>query len=458
MALFRSLRFRITSMAMIAVVGVLIVVGVVILQSVKSGLMQQVDQGLINQTRYYEARLLHHQYIPITSPAGQMGQLFSANGKLLGASANLQGMPPLIDVKGGAAQPVLLTVDNPRYGHLRVVETQLGSTSAPILVGAQQVNEIFDANNSLTELLLIVLPLLAIALAVLIWVVVGRAMRRVEAIRVAVADISARNVGERVPSSRGGDELDRLAQTMNDMLGRLAWAFTRERRFVADASHELRSPIAALRVTLEAPHADAVQLEQSHRAALSALQRLDVLAEGLLTLESANGSANGVARELIDLDEVVLAQVEHLGGGTELELDVSSVSAGQVLAREVDMTRIVENLSSNALRHARSCVAYGVTEQGGNVWLTVADDGPGVPDKMKAFIFERFARLESDRNRQSGGAGLGLAIVSEVVGAYGGEVWVEDVQPRGSRFVVKLPATREAESTASALIGPGYER
>lgn len=441
MSVFRSLRFRITSLAMVVVIAALAVGGMVILQSVRNHLLGQVDQGLVNTATYYEARILHHQFIPQTTPGGQMGQFFLANGTLIASSANLKGLPPLIHVHPGAVHPVLMSIQYPPFGNLRVLEQQLTPVNGPILVEAQQINEIVDASNSLTELLAIVLPLLAFTLAILIWAVVGRAMKRVEAIRVAVADVSDRNLEERVPSSRSGDELDRLVQTMNDMLARLESSLRRERQFIADASHELRSPIAALRAALEADRRDPDELRRSHDAALSALQRLDLLVEGLLTLDSVNGAARGPAAAPVDLDELVLLQVDYLRRGTGLELDVSGVSAGQVVAREVDMMRILENLSSNAIRHAESRIEYSVSETDHHVRFSVADDGPGVPEAMRTHIFERLARIEPDRDPSKGGSGLGLSIVAEIVRAYGGQVWVEGVQPHGARFVVQLPAS-----------------
>ena len=126
---------------------------------------------------------------------------------------------------------------------------------------------------------------------------------------------------------------------------------------------------------------------------------------------------------------------------TSLTIDASHVSGGQVLAREVDMMRIVENLSSNAVRYAESRIEYSVAERGDHVWLAVTDDGPGIPEPMRNIVFERFARIDSARNWSSGGTGLGLAIVSEIVTTYGGTVWVEAAATTGARFVIRLPAT-----------------
>jgi signal transduction histidine kinase len=436
----RSIRFRITSLAMIVVIAVLFVVGLVLLHSVQTHLLQQVDRSLENESTYVEAQLSKHHFPSATGPAGQLGQFFSPNGTLLGASANLHGVQPLIKVDATGHTPLLFTFYNRRFGHLRALESQLGR-SGYILVEYQVINQIVGADNSLTRLLEIVLPILAVALGGLIWLVVGRAMKPVEVVRRAVADISENDLDERLPSPRSGDELDRLVHTMNQMLQRLQLAMKRERRFIADASHELRSPIATIRGALETSDRTMEGLEGSRAVALSAVQHLDFMAEGLLTLDSIRGPENGGPTRPVDIDELVLQQVDALRKSTSLTIDASSVSGGQVLARELDMMRVVENLSSNAVRHADSRISYTLSEHGDHVLLVVSDDGPGIPEPMRAMVFERFARIDSARNRNNGGTGLGLAIVSEVVKAYGGQVWVETAGSRGARFVVRLPAT-----------------
>jgi signal transduction histidine kinase len=424
---------------MVLVCLALTAVASVLLHAVKTHLLSQIDQSLVNGATYTVSRLAHHDYVPNTSPADQMGQAFLPNGRLIGSSANLEGQPPLIQVHAGVVKPQFMTVFDPRFGHIRVLEWQIGSSKGPVLVSGQVINQIFAAEHSLTVLLVVVLPALGVGLAVLIWIVVGRAMRRVEDIRSAVADISVRRLDERVPSSRSGDELDRLVETMNDMLDRLQGGIRRERQFVADASHELRSPIAALHAALEVEGPDIDGIRRGHRTALSELQRLEVLADDLLTVNSVEGARAGPPARLIDLDELVVAQAEQLRKRSSLEVDISDVSAGQVQAREIDMMRVIENLSSNAARYANARVAYSLRQDDDRVTLSVSDDGPGIPEPMRHEIFERFARVESDRGH-NGGTGLGLAIVSELVRAYQGRVWVETAEPSGARFLVQLPA------------------
>ncbi len=169
----------------------------------------------------------------------------------------------------------------------------------------------------------------------------------------------------------------------------------RERRFIADASHELRSPIARIRGALETGDHTLGGLERSHEVALSAVKHLDFMAEGLLELDSIRGPEDENPSRPVDIDELVLLQVDALRKSTSLDIDASCVSGGQVLAREVDMMRVVENLSSNAVRHAESRITYSLSEHGDHVFLVVTDDGPGIPESLRTMVFERFSRIDS---------------------------------------------------------------
>jgi signal transduction histidine kinase len=327
----------------------------------------------------------------------------------------------------------------------------LGGPSGPILLEGQEINQVVEATKSLSDLLIYGLPALAVAVAVLVWFVVGRAMRPVEMARSAVEDISASDLDVRVPTPRTGDELDRLVDTMNALLGRMQNALNRERRFVADASHELRSPIAALKARLEYPETETTSIGDTDQEALAVLLRLEILADDLLVLNRAQNGLEHTRLRPVDLDELVLSQAEQLRATTPLTVDVSAVSGGQVLAREVDMMRIIENLSSNARRHATSRISFGVAETPDLVTLWVEDDGPGVPPTMRSAVFERFTRLDEDRNPTAGGSGLGLAIVAELARSYAGTVRVEDGTTQGARFVLNLPASGNHPEAATAI-------
>ena len=444
---------------MVIVVVILALLGVLLVRTVKNHVVSQVDLSLTNSARWYQYRVEHKEFIPKNLPAGQLGQMYTHTGQMLGQSANMAGRPPIVHFSPpGVRTPTFLTTTEPKLGTIRVLEYPFGGGSRLVFIEGQQINQANAASSSLSHLLLVLLPLLAVALGFVIWHVVGRSMKRVEAIRSSVAHISTNDLNERVPIVGSNDELGRLAITMNEMLDRLESAIARERRFVTDASHELRSPMAGLKAALGHRSHDPLDAQARLASAMSSFQRLELLADELLTLE-ASSLAPSTPPQQIDLDDLVLSEAAHLRSSSHLRVIVTEVSAGQVLAREMDLVRIIDNLSSNAARHAKDKVCFALGEEAGIVRLTVSDNGAGIPEELRERIFERFFRMDSDRNRKAGGIGLGLSIVRELVERWGGSIHVETSDDGGARFVVELPAApRGGDGTEKGLRHFGRRR
>jgi signal transduction histidine kinase len=236
------------------------------------------------------------------------------------------------------------------------------------------------------------------------------------------------------------DEIGRLAQTMNAMLDRLQAAADRQRRFVADASHELQSPLAASRTDLEVAlaHPSSTAWPVTARDLLAQNDRMQRLVADLLFLARSDACPALTDPAPVDLHELVLAEATRAPGDDRVTVDVSAVEPAFVLGRAADLRRAVRNLLENACQHASSTVSVALRTAGDTARLVVEDDGPGIPAGDRARIFERFARLDTARSRTTGGTGLGLAIVKEAVERHHGLVRVED-SPSGARFVVTLP-------------------
>ncbi|MDQ3645459.1 MAG: HAMP domain-containing histidine kinase, partial [Actinomycetota bacterium] len=232
----------------------------------------------------------------------------------------------------------------------------------------------------------------------------------------------------------------RLAHTMNTMLKRLEDSQARERRFVSDASHELRSPVATIRQHAEVAlaHPESSSIESFAQHVLSEDLRLQRLVEDLLLLARTDELKSG-PRAAVDLDDVVFEELERLKHITKKEVDGTGVSAGRVEGDRGRLSRLVANLLENAARHASGGVAVSLGEVGDEVVLTVDDDGPGIAPGDRHRVFERFVRLEEARDRDSGGTGLGLAIVAEVTRSHGGSARVLESPRGGARFEVRLP-------------------
>jgi signal transduction histidine kinase len=283
--------------------------------------------------------------------------------------------------------------------------------------------------------LLIGFPLLLGVVAGVTWLVTRRALRPVEGIRGEMSAITAsEDLARRVPVPDTHDEIARLARTTNETLAALEASVERQRRFVADASHELRSPVASLRTQLEVAlaHPELLDLQ----GAVEDTVRLQDLAADLLLLARLDaGERPGRAR----FDLGALAR-EAAARRTGVTVDAQAV---EVAGSRGQLERVLANLLDNARRHARSAVTVSVRRsdgaQGAQAVLTVADDGDGVPEGDRERIFERFVRLDDARSRDDGGAGLGLAIARDVALRHGGTLTVRDAPAGGALFELRLP-------------------
>ncbi len=278
-------------------------------------------------------------------------------------------------------------------------------------------------------------PLLILVVGAATYFFAGRALRPVEAIRAQVASMSEKDLAERVPVPVAHDEVGRLAETMNGMIARLESAQKVQRRFVADASHELRSPLATIGAGLEL-------LQDSDPGTVRTLrgetERLGRLVDDLRLLGRADERGLQPRRDEVDLDELVEAErARPYEDGVRTEVRTEPV---RVVGDRGQLVRVLRNLVDNAHRHAGSQVVVTLGRDGDQAALDVADDGPGVPADDRSRIFERFVRLDGARARADGGSGLGLAIVAEVVAAHDGKVWVEENPGGGALFRVRLPA------------------
>jgi signal transduction histidine kinase len=300
-----------------------------------------------------------------------------------------------------------------------------------MVVAASPLSEVTRSLDAVRRSLWVGLPFVVLLVGAVAWVVTGRALHPVEAMRLEAESISDSTLHRRVPEPPTTDEVGRLARTLNAMLDRLEASAERQRRFVADASHELRTPVATLRTELEVASlaGDEDGLRRAVEGALAEEARLEALLADLLLLASVEESPAG-AGELVDLAAVATADAER-----PRRVPVSVEGSGQVIGSPRQVEQAVRNLVDNAARHATSAVT--VTVEGSQV--VVDDDGPGVPDADRDRIFERFTRLDEGRTRDEGGSGLGLSIVQAVAGGHGGTVTVERSPTLGgARFTLAL--------------------
>ncbi|KRE60641.1 ATP-binding protein [Nostocoides sp. Soil756] len=269
----------------------------------------------------------------------------------------------------------------------------------------------------------------------------GQALRPVEKMRDQVEAIAATGTaGGTLSIPAGRDELTRLAETMNNLLDRMKRADTSRRAFVADAGHELRSPLATIRVLLDRLAEDRSEAERRSVSARASAEvdRLALLVDDLLTLASADEHAMVLRRSEVDLDDVVLAEAGALRArGMPIQVSVEPVRVGGDQAR---LGRVLRNLLENAERHRDQVVRVVLSREGEHALITVDNDGPPIAPEDRDRVFGRFVRLDDSRTRGTGGTGLGLAIVAEVVAAHDGRVEATESPEGWCRFAVRLPA------------------
>ncbi|MCW2856727.1 MAG: ATP-binding region, ATPase domain protein [Marmoricola sp.] len=300
-----------------------------------------------------------------------------------------------------------------------------------------------DTRAETARTLAVSVPLVVLALAMIVWLSVGRALRPVEVMREEADQIHAAHLARRLAVPAGSDEIPRLARTLNEMLDRIDESQRSQRQFVSDASHELRSPLAVLRQSAELglAHPELVSQESLADDVLHETARLEDLVSALLLLARVESHTAGPI-EPVDVDDVVLVEVARIRDtGTAVHIDVSALSAGRTTGSTVLLGQVVRNLLDNAVRHATGRIEVGLHQHGHVMVLRVDDDGSGIAARDRESVFERFVRLDEGRARDEGGSGLGLAIVRTIVTSLGGTVRVVDAPLGGARFEVMLPTT-----------------
>ena len=373
-------------------------------------------------------------------------QIVNPDGSVMAASDSIEESPPVVAVRPAPGSVAVLYVDSLPEEHddsyvvvARGVATADGDA---VIVTAESLATVEQATGVVVRLLAVGLPIVLVLVGLISYWLTGLALAPVRQMRNRVAEITARDRSARVPVSPAGDEITRLAETMNEMLERLEAASARQRRFVADASHELRSPLTAIRTSQEISlaHPENTDWPGTSRDTLAELERLEHLVADLLLLARFDDNDPGQLVVDVDLDDIVeteAARLRRLGSwGVR-----SVVEPVRLRGDRHQVSRLVRNLVDNATRHTSSTVSLRLRREGAMAVLEIGDDGAGVPPGEEERIFERFVRLDESRERGTGGTGLGLSIAREIARRHGGDVTVvpgNGARP-GALFVVHLP-------------------
>jgi signal transduction histidine kinase len=435
-----TLRARLTLMAAVAVLAVLLAAGSGLVLAQQESLTDALDETLAGQVGMVTDRL---------DQGGDVSSL-EAVSEEVSLDVRSEGGEVLAEVVGDAGPLPAATARDGGNGEARTVGLEEGpgrlvtdEVDDLTVRAAASLEDVRESSGALIAALAVAVPASAAVLAALVWWVVGRALRPVERIRERVDAIGGAALDRRVPEPATPEEIARLARTMNAMLARLQASAERQRRFVADASHELRSPLTRMRAEMEVDAAHPASAEPAATAAsvLAETVALQKLVDDLLLLARGDAGAMVPLAVPVDLDEVVERPVARARAGG-VSVDTSGVRPVQVRGDPQQLERLVANLLDNAVRHAKGQVTITLADDGGSAVLTVADDGPGIAPSDAERVFERFTRLDEARAQADGGAGLGLAIARDIAVRHGGTLIVDPAVRGGARFVLTLPADR----------------
>jgi signal transduction histidine kinase len=367
-------------------------------------------------------------------------QVLGADGAVLRSSMLLTGAQPISALRPAAGetrreQRRLAAAHDDTF---RITALGVASAAGPrtILVG-QSLDEINDGTEAAIGALAIGLPLLTVTVGMATFLFVGRSLRPVDAMRRQAETITGRNLHTRLPVPPTADEIAALAATMNGMLDRIESATAAQRRFVADASHELRSPLSTVLAGLDllgdGPHVERMRRESDRMARLVA---------DLLLLARVDENGLQLRHEDVDLDDLVYLERERLTAehtGLKVTTRTAPVRSN---GDPHHLQRVLRNLVDNAARYAKNTVEVTLEAHDGTAEITVADDGPGIDPADRERVFDRFVRLDEDRSRAGGGTGLGLPIARDIVTAHGGTLAVEEAPAGGALLRLRLPLAR----------------
>ena len=371
-------------------------------------------------------------------------QVLDAAGRIVAGSAAVGLSRPMSPLRPAAGQEQReeRKIDASREDSFRIAAVGVATPRGTyVVLAGQSVDEVTEGTGAAVAAVLIGMPLLTLIVGGATFMFVGRSLRPVDAMRRQAETITASNLHTRLPVPAATDEIAALATTMNTMLDRIETAAAARRRFVADASHELRSPLSTIHTGLDLlrsarlPDGSEAHVARLHRES----KRLARLVDDLVLLARVDESGLHLRHEDVDLDDLVYAERDRIAAVRPQLTVESSIRPARVSGDPHHLQRALRNVVDNAVRHARHRVTLRLAPDHGAVEVVVADDGPGIPPADRDRVFDRFVRLDEDRSRTGGGTGLGLPITRDIVVAHGGTITVADAPGGGAAVRLCLP-------------------
>ncbi len=447
-----------TTFVSVVVVGAVLLLGLFVLADrtesrLKDSIVSSTETRALDVAALAEAGAVGTDVVTLS--ANQLIQVVEG-GSVIAASPGLEGVPPIAQVALDAGTTQRIEVPEAVFDAIEqqsqfiedespyaVIARGFVSTGGPgVVLVASSLSPAEAAVNALRPLLWIGFPFTLAAVGATVWFLTGWALHPVEAMREEADTISATALSRRLPVPESKDEVRRLADTLNRMLDRLESSSVRQRQFVSDASHELKTPLATMRTMIEVAQDDPAfdDWPQLVAGLKREDERIETLVSDLLTLARLDEGALGLTDQEVDLDQVLGRVAERTAlTAPHMVVDASGIQPARVRGDSDALERLFWNLSLNATRYGNTRVTLSCRQAGGRVLARVADDGPGIRPADHERVFERFVRLDESRGRNEGGTGLGLSVARAIARSHGGEVRVAESE-EGAAMEVELPS------------------
>ena len=455
----RGVRARVTILSVTVVFVALLIGAIGFVFMLSNQLTHSYEQSVMQRAQDVAAQVKSDdadaaRAVVVASPGDTtLVQVIDASGKVLYASPSIVGesaiTAPLVVGSAPATQQLNLPfVDNASY--LVATVNVTSPTGVVTVITAQTLAAVTRINQLLSVALLIAAPLGLAVVGSVVWIAVGSSLASVDRIRRRVETIDGAGLTGRVPVPLAKDEVERLAITMNHMLDRLEQTNLNQRRFLADASHELKSPLASMRATIDVAARSPRGMDGEMQGFLSEeVDRMSQLVHDLLLLARADEGSPQLRLSDVDIDDIVMGEVRRLEAQHTLTI-IADVEAARLRGDRTAVGQAIRNVVDNAARFAKGQIRFTVLNEQGFIVVQVEDDGPGIPIESREIALERFVRLDEHRSRNEGGSGLGLAIVQEITHIHHGNVVLEQ-SPLGGAQVTMRFASDKAATIGSSL-------
>lgn len=439
-----SVRSRLAVLASTAMALMCSAASVAVLFTVHETAQTYTTQAVVNTAERLGYASIHEPLPPVMPDEAIAGiQVIDRSGRITSTTASIAGRPRMTEVRPAkpGSQVIPRECRSPAFpdGCVTIAAFRVPDEANGHIVYAADHDVPWHVDGRLLATLICVTLALTALTAFGTYQTVRRALAPVDAITERLAAITATDLSLRVPVSKFQDELRRLAEAANQTLDRAEHAVERQWRFASDVSHDLRSPLTAMRAEIEEAMLDPEHADwpATGEALLDSLDRMQAMVADLLHLAKLDAGAARPKTERIDLAGLAASELDRRPRKVEV---VRDLRPGVIVTGDrLNLARLLGNLLDNGERHAESTLWVTVRAENGEAVLEVLDDGPGIPPECREVVFQRFVRLDQARQKDSGGTGLGLSIARQIAQAHNGTLTVED-SAAGARFVLRLPA------------------